>query len=104
MIQKFEKTLDVIEAVQWTGDNFEEIKELVKDSNWRIIDKQPKWWEITLDHNIIDDTIMLNGDNLIFTDFGLQENVPKGYWIIKTWFKHIISLSPEAFEKNYKLR
>ena len=76
---KFRKKPVVIEAVQWTGDNYGEIKRFAKDVCW------------------------LCGHVPVISTLEGEMSVSEGDWIIKGVNGEFYPCKPDIFEKTYEL-
>ncbi len=89
MTRKFRKKPIEVEAIQWTGKNFEEIQSFVS-------------WE-PLEFNIHPKAVY--GDertNLIIPTLEGEMKAPRGWWIIKGIEGEFYPCKPDIFEKTYE--
>jgi len=78
---RFRKKPIVIEAIQWTGNNFDEVNKLMK---YTCIDENPNGEEIVI--------VTLEGD--------MKANI--GDWIIKGVKGEFYPCKPDIFEETYE--
>ena len=85
MIQKYRKRPTVVEAVEWTGDNYDEVKSFVGKC---LIG------ETMLGEDILELTITNDCGDWGYARFGDM--------IIKDEYGNFIVMNPEWFKKNYE--
>lgn len=86
MVKKYVKKPVVVEAIQWKGDNFKEVKEITKDSpTERAIMIHPH-----------------NDDCLLIVTLEGEMRADKGDYIIKVVEGEFYPCKPDIFDKSYE--
>jgi Fe-S cluster biosynthesis and repair protein YggX len=91
MVQKFRKKPQIIEAVQWTGDNFEQIKEFVGDKVSYFT------WTRDRDFYINEEVLSIKSQTYDFIHVNMNN------WIIKESDGSLYVLNNDSFTANYEL-
>jgi hypothetical protein len=86
---KYRKKPVVIEAVQWTGDNFKEIQEMLKEADEK---------RVIMPHPNEDKEVQ----SLLIVTLEGEMRADKGDYIIKGVKGEIYPCKPDIFEKTYE--
>lgn len=91
MVQKFRKKPQIIEAVQWTGDNFEQIKEFVGDKVSYFT------WTREREFYINEEVLSVKLPNGDFVHVNMNN------WIVRESHRDFYVLNNDSFTANYEL-